>query len=310
MDLQQNICPICHRELSENLRTSDYGNIVHVVCAYCGNFKITNHVLLDMLSERQQKNEPDMDMSIALRHLSSMAADEIDLKYENYEKIKGSIQIPSDPLEVLDLLMLYCGKKATRFNVGITVPKIDIPLLYVHDDNDMQALLEMAQELEYIDQYHSEQNNYVFTLKVKGWDRIIQLRKVRPESKQVFVAMSFNNKLDEIYHQGIAKAVEQCGLIPIRIDLVDFNDEIISNVLSRINQSRFLIADYTDNRPGVYFETGYAIGRGLPVIYCCRESDKGYIHFDINHYKFIHWIDVSDFKTELVKRITNTGLNT
>jgi len=281
MDLQQNICPICHRELSENLRKSDYGNIVHVVCSYCGNFKITSHVLLRVLSERQQKNDPDMDMSIALRHLSSGAADEIDIKGENYEKIKGSIRIPSDPLEVLDLLMLYCGRKATRFNVGITVPKSDIPLLYVHDDNEMQAVLMMAQELEYIGQYHSEQKNYVFTLQVKGWEKIILLRKVRPESKQVFIAMKFGDPvLDEICKEAIVPAVEQCGYYAFRIDQIQHNDKICDRIISEIKQSAFVIADFTMHRGGVYFEAGFAKGLGIPVIWTCRDDDFDNLHFD------------------------------
>ncbi len=304
MDLQQNICPICHRELIENLRKRDYGNIVHVACAYCGNFKITSHVLLSVLRDRQQNNDPDMDMSIALRHLSSGAADEIDLKGENYEKIKGSIRIPSDPLEVLDLLMLYCGRKATRFNVGITVPNSDIPLLFVHDDNEMQAVLVMAQELEYIGQYHSEQNNYVFTLQVKGWERIIQLRKVRSQSKQVFVAMKFGDPdLDKVFEDAIVPAVELCGYHAYRIDKVQHNDKICDKIISEIKQSAFVIADFTSHRGGVYFEAGFALGLGIPVIWTCREDDFTDLHFDTRQYNHIKWNSTVELMQSLVNRI-------
>ncbi len=35
---------------------------------------------------------------------------------------------------------------------------------------------------------------------------------------------------------------------------------------------RFMIADFTGHRGGVYFEAGFAHGLGIPVIWTCRED--------------------------------------
>ncbi|MDZ4121799.1 MAG: hypothetical protein U1C33_05225 [Candidatus Cloacimonadaceae bacterium] len=307
MDLKQDICPICHRVLIEYLRKSNYGNIAHVECSYCGNFKISSHVLRGCLCDRQQKHDPDLNMSIALRHLSSGSDDEIELTSENYDMIRGSVRIPADPLEVLDILMSFCGRKASRFDVGITIPKSDIPLLFVHDDNEMQAVLVMAQELEYIGQYFTEKDSYVFSLLVKGWEKIIQLRKVRSESKQVFVAMRFGDPdLDKVFEEAIVPAIELCGYHAYRIDRVQHNDKICDRIIAEIKQSAFVIADFTFHRGGVYFEAGFALGLGIPVIWTCREDDFTDLHFDTRQYNHVNWRSTEYLKQRLIDRIKAT----
>lgn len=307
MELNENICPICHRDVKGNFRTFDYGAKVSVDCPFCGGFKIMSHVLIGWLSEKQMSHDPDFDMSIALRHLGLGSATVMELTDKNYKDIKQRVRIPSDPLDVLDLLMIHCGRLATRFNVGISIPETDIPLLFVHDDNEMQAILVMAMELEFIGQYHFDKKHYTFSLLVKGWERISQLRKVRTESKQVFVAMKFGDPdLDKVFEDAIVPAVEQCGYHAYRIDRVQHNDKICDKIISEIKQSAFLIADFTYHRGGVYFEAGFAKGLGIPVIWTCREDDFENLHFDTRQYNHIIWSSAGVLKQSLIDRVKAT----
>lgn len=311
MDLREDICPICHRNLKNSINPIDHGNALSVKCSYCGKYRIQGPALISQLYEKQnmigKAHEPDLDMSIALRHQSKGSVDPIELTDKNYEKIKESIKIPTDPLEVLDNLMLYCSKKTGRFNVGITIPKIDIPLLYVHDDNEMQAILVMAQELEFIGSYQSDREIYVLSLQVQGWKRIIQLRKLRSESKQVFIAMKFGDpKLDQVYQEAMLTAVEKCGYHPFRIDKEHHNDKICDRIIAEIKQSAFVIADFTGHRGGVYFEAGFALGLGIPVIWTCREDDFENLHFDTRQYNHIKWSRAEDLSIAIMNRINAT----
>lgn len=120
--------------------------------------------------------------------------------------------------------------------------------------------------------------------------------------------MSYKQSLEIVYTEAIKAAVQSCQLDALRIDEHSFNDEILKNIQEQIDRSKFIIADLTYNSPGVYYEAGYAAGRNIPVIYCCRESDKENIHFDINHFNFIVWSDSEGLKKSLIKRITDTGL--
>ena len=43
-------------------------------------------------------------------------------------------------------------------------------------------------------------------------------------------------------------------------------------------ECRFVVADVTNHRNGVYFEAGYAMGMGLPVIWMCHKDDMKEAH--------------------------------
>ncbi len=54
-------------------------------------------------------------------------------------------------------------------------------------------------------------------------------------------------------------------------------------------RSRFLVADFTSQRGGIYFEAGYALGLGLRVIWLVRSDKLKNVHFDTRQYNFIQW---------------------
>lgn len=54
------------------------------------------------------------------------------------------------------------------------------------------------------------------------------------------------------------------------------------------------MADFTEQKSGVYFEAGFALGLNLPVIWTCRADDIGNLHFDVRQYNCIAWKDEAD----------------
>jgi nucleoside 2-deoxyribosyltransferase len=73
--------------------------------------------------------------------------------------------------------------------------------------------------------------------------------------------------------------------------------------LSEIRRSRFVVADFTGHRGGVYFEAGFAMGLGLPVFWTCRKDGLAGLHFDVRQYNCIDWDDPADLATRLRFRI-------
>ena len=96
------------------------------------------------------------------------------------------------------------------------------------------------------------------------------------------------------------------GYDPIRADIIEHNEKICDRILSEIRRSGLLVADFTGNRGGVYFEAGFAMGMGIPVIWTCRSDDMDSVHFDTRQYNHIVWENISDLKTQLVNRIVAT----
>ena len=71
------------------------------------------------------------------------------------------------------------------------------------------------------------------------------------------------------------------GFQPFRIDDKHHNHKICDEIVAEIRRSRFLVADFTGHRGGVYYEAGFAAGLGLPVIFTCRKDDLKDLHFDV-----------------------------
>ncbi|MDR1898221.1 MAG: hypothetical protein LBR10_15700 [Prevotellaceae bacterium] len=137
-----------------------------------------------------------------------------------------------------------------------------------------------------------------------GWIEIGKLIQ-RNYSKQVFVAMSFDDTMIPAY-QAIEKAVKECDFIPIRIDKKEHNNEISGEILYEIRKSHFVISDVTAHKNGVYFEAGFAIGQKKPVIWSCHKDDFEKVHFDTRQYNHIVWKDENDLYKKMKDRIMGT----
>ncbi len=138
----------------------------------------------------------------------------------------------------------------------------------------------------------------------------LNTQKPQSESDRCFVAMWFNEQMDEPYTEGIAEAVRQSGYYPVRVDREEFNEKIDDQIMAEIKRSRFVIADFTSEignpRGGVYFEAGFGIGISIPVIFSVREDQIEHVHFDTKMFNHIVWTDTNDLRDKLKNRILAT----
>jgi nucleoside 2-deoxyribosyltransferase len=122
----------------------------------------------------------------------------------------------------------------------------------------------------------------------RGWSQIDSLRQGNPQSKIGFIAMWFDKSIDPA-HAAIEAGIRSSGYEPLRIDRKEHNNKIDDEIVAGIRRSKFLVADFTGHRGGVYFETGFATGLGLQVIWLCRQDELEKTHFDTRQYNFIVW---------------------
>ena len=128
------------------------------------------------------------------------------------------------------------------------------------------------------------------------------------ESSFGFCAMWFDDLMLPFYVDVIEKAIRASGYEPVRLDHKEHNNNIDDEIIASIRGARFVIAEMTGHRGGVYFEAGFAHGLGLPVIYMLREDDQNDIHFDVRQQNFILWSpdDLPDACKRLENRIRAT----
>lgn len=136
-----------------------------------------------------------------------------------------------------------------------------------------------------------------------GYMRLDEIRKRPSNSSQGFVAMWFHEDLNETYSNGFVNAILSAGYNPIRIDRLEHINKIDDEIIRQINASKFLVADFTGHRGGVYFEAGYAMGLGLPVFWTCRKDCMGELHFDIRQFNCIDWGEPEDLAKRLSVRL-------
>jgi len=189
--------------------------------------------------------------------------------------------------------------------------------------SEVMTIAEFCHELKYIElrKYEDFTSSMIntknrsfaeFMLKPAGFAKIYEKRQGRTDSAQAFVAMWFDESMNDIYNQAIAPAIKEAGYKPLRIDRKQHNNKIDDEIIAEIRRSRFLVSDFTYGkkgmRGGVYYEAGFAHGLGIPVIFTCKNDDGVELHFDTRQYNHILWREkeIEKFKKELSDRISAT----
>ena len=166
------------------------------------------------------------------------------------------------------------------------------------------ALLQMILSMDLLE---DQTASYRFTPTAKGWQKIDELVTKLPNTTQAFVAMWFNEAVNGAYTDEIALAIASCGYRPARIDKKEHNNKIDDEIIAEIRRSKFLVADFTCEkekvRGGVYFEAGFAMGLGIPVIWTVQKDLLDDVHFDTRQYNYIVWDTPETLRRLLAARI-------
>jgi hypothetical protein len=129
------------------------------------------------------------------------------------------------------------------------------------------------------------------------------LQTAGSNSAQGFVAMWFDASLRDAWTSGFDPGIRAAGFRPFRIDNKDYIGGITDEIMAEIRRSRFVVADYTGQVNGVYFEAGFALGLGLTVIPTCRADEVPKLHFDIKHLNTLLWKTSAELAEGLNRRI-------
>ena len=283
-----------------------------VECPTCGTYKCDSFVADGDLirTDTLDSMSPDPDKLVEVpRHVLSGLTREAWRRGEmltitrwSLDDLLHSASIPDGPLEAMDRVLLYVERQSPSADAYNTIPDQDYPIAFAKHPREFRYLLSCIVQRNYLEQQEMSSN---YRLTPEGWARVAELRATQRDSDQAFVAMWFDPQLDTIWEQGLKPALEETGYRPIRIDLVEHN-EICDRIVSEIRRSGLLIADFTGNRGGVYFEAGYAMGLGIPVIWTCAEAEIDSVHFDTRQYNHITWESAEDLKRQLADRIQAT----
>jgi hypothetical protein len=228
-----------------------------MVCERCGEYRETvfSHAPLHDVDEKQRPK-----LSRWIRNQNRLGS--VPTIEENDVRRLASAP-PMRFSEKADRLLLYMVRETRLFgqHIHVTVP-LEVEAMLETFENE--EILFVARYLEQRG-WALEAGNLVFQVTGAGFARAEELQ-LQPSSRQGFVAMWFDRPLDDAWERGFSVGIRKAGYEAQRIDLKEHANKICDEIVAEIRRSRFVVADFTKHRGGVYFEAGFAQGLGLPVI--------------------------------------------
>lgn len=323
--ISDSTCPLCKRP-AEVKQSADW--IYEIVCGACGVFLLEFNLYSGLVSSpnihRLKISAYTRERTIAGRELvgiipeGAILASPFGRPIVSYSEILQ--EFPSSIGQRIDRTLVNLSKMSRFIGDTVSINDSDFSVFFADDINHyseqqqyMLKRLLLEDLIELSSQPASGWPNadsltsfpWKLRLTTKGWNRTDELeRRPSTDLTQAFVAMWFADNMHPIWSDAIKPAIEQAGYTAIRVDKQDFNHKIDDEIIAQIRRSRFVVCDFTGARPGVYFEAGFAMGLGIPVIWMCKNGSE--LHFDTRQYNHIIWNSADDLKARLLNRIRAT----
>ena len=321
-------CPICGGNLKNDNSITGLIN-----CEYCGKYKLEYDFQTNDIKNisQQEKN--------ILKHIFQTLPSKSDYRYTflNKDNLKEFLSIANSPATLIDKIHRILGYYAdeTKYYGEQILVEIEKSsrFHFCNDRNEFMSILGVLKDKKYI-QYGAAnptvaKDAIMINVTIEGLDYFEKNILQSLKNNQCFVAMWFNDKenlengefnMSKVYTEAIEPAIQNeernNKIKAVKINDLNYNSDVVDEIISQIRRSKFVVVDLTGNRGGVYYEAGFAEGIGLQVIYTCnsewlmgnKEKNIPPVHFDTNHKNIIEWQydNLEDFRKKLKKRINAT----
>jgi nucleoside 2-deoxyribosyltransferase len=294
-------CPIC--KLNDDLIVHKGSGLLarRTKCPRCKEF-----IIFDLIEFTAPDSFFGPKLSAWIRDSNEQHAEVPKLTTDTLEDLQKGLPNYGPREKQIILLQNIERKTAYPGKPVEIIPKYDIPLAWASTEEEFLYYINSLIERGFLKKPGpTTRFDMLFSVVITadGWDYLEQHERHIEERTQAFVAMSFSEDLKSIWEGPIRNAIKKAGYKPYRVDAEPHNELIDFKIISAIKNSRFVVADFTGQKHGVYFEAGYARGIGLPVIWCVRKDDFKNLHFDTNHYNHIQWETPNELEDQLYQFI-------
>lgn len=285
-------------------------------CAICGKYRLSERAARPLqtfaygygASERGRVNlASDHHLLSAVLRERFEGLGGVEVYVPDFEELRAAARpLSGGPLEAADRVLQYVADHAEFVGAPVSLlPHRDYPIAYARNHGEFTNVVrQIAVPLGYVDA--DGEDPLVVRVTASGWRRLYELRAQRRGGRQAFVAMWFDPTMEAAYSDGIAPALRACGYRPLRIDREEHNEKIDDRIVAAIRRSALIVADFTGNRGGVYFEAGFAMGLGVPLVWSCRADAIAHVHFDTRQYSHVLWQTPDELRRKLQARIEAT----
>ena len=327
MENEASLCPVCGSTIYES-KSDGFGFDIN--CPRCGKYRIGKKAY-PLLLAKDLKRRQRINLSYWLRGNPGSPL--------TSSSIEGLLDLPTaPPQQRADALLQYLGKRFPKpgTNIKLIIPSTDQkkksgPPISFPGDGDLSyvTLLEMEgvsgsedrDELNYIYYSYLQLDKQYLTkgpdsllaqptirITPKGWSHVEMITSGDNTSEFCFVAMDFGALWNDVYINAVKPGIQEAGYAVMRVNDHEHNEYIPEKIISLIDKSKFVVAEFSSGNKGAYYEAGYARGSKKTVIYLCREDLIKEVHFDTNQINHILWEEgkLDEAKNAIRSRIEKT----
>lgn len=306
-------CPFCHEKHPLN------GENVWFPCL--GGFSLNWLRCKDYIQQRYKNQEQHCWTVLAyyIAHRFNLIPYAGDHRQPiDFEKVLEENILPT-PIEQINNMVLFLGEHIQFLGERLFfTPTLTCQLnawLGAINEQNLSAVRQTSEDLGLISTFVSDGGDIIdATLLLEGWKHFKSLQERNPESKQIFMAMEFNEEAENFVNTHLKPLTKEMGFeLKLLKEIINEKSLIDDKLRVEIKKSRLLICDLTHGNQGAYWEAGYAEGLGIHVLYICHKkvlnsrSKKKRAHFDVNHQEIFPWEDnessITDFKEKLKAKI-------
>ncbi len=282
-------CPFCRTDASV------HENVMELKCVYadclCGKFIIEQIALEDtgVYNKILGTDEDKILFSGYLRNNQTTTITEVFIS----EELPGILDYCQRKTlsEKISDIKNYIYQKTTSIgkSVPLEVEKL-YTLFYLKTHSELVKLLIYLRDTNILHDTPIDIGptaNVILT--VEGFSKIESSLEDYSQSKKVFIACQFKTNYEKDLVETIKAACAACGFDAKRVSDERHDKDITHKIIADINQSRFIIADFTDQNNGVYYEAGYAMGMSKKVIRLINKEQIEKLHYDTRQFNHIQW---------------------
>ena len=340
VDIMEKVkCPVCGCTDAERYANSAPVTFFYI-CPVCGRYEYTEDEITNPSLNKNKlgsylyyngfRNRGDSSAHKYHTTLAKEKCDEYVSEFKNGNTDFGhpvhmdndiiDAWYPRSFVEKINMILMKLDDISEYVGQEIKISKYELYGLtfverYIRNSEDVMEENEIVQQATFFTKYLNDveyikggltisgDQTRPLSITPKGYQLIDQLQRDTGKGRDVLVAMKFGDDTLNL-REAIKMGIRDAGYNPILIDEVEHNELITPELLSHIKNSKFVVVDLTHENNGAYFEEGYAMGLGKPVIQLCNKNTK--LHFDIAQKNTIMWETESDIPLRLKNRIKAT----
>jgi hypothetical protein len=289
--MSENACVICN---TEGVVIQGGGGTYEAHCPVCFRYEIT--MSADAMVAALPMEKRLLLAGVVRRHWAETKRP-IRVASETVDSVKGPTLV--SVLQKQDALLFDLASRSPYPGAVVKLQPLDCVVVDASPGDELTYHLQSMIERKLL---QAMPTIYEGVLTALGWEHLDRLRNPSTGNRSdIFVAMSFAPELRSAWEDGLKPGIADAGYRAQRVDSTAHNDKIDDRIIAGIRACYAVVVDVTTQNQGAYFEAGFAMGLGRPVVWTVRESDIAKLHFDTRQFNHLVWAT----PTELAEKLSS-----